>query len=141
MAELLLKKLLLLRARIGRLRDARPSDPEAIASDERLEAFIAFNLFLAIQDALDLGAHLVTERGLAIPATQREVFEALGGAGLLSPDVVRAMGAMVSLRNRIAHSYGELDSVRMIRELGVGLDQLERFADELLAVCSPASGT
>ncbi len=140
MAELLLKKLLLLRTRIARLRAARPIDAEAVASDERLEAFLAFNLFLAIQDAVDLAAHLVSERGLDIPATQREVFEALGRAGLLSADVVRAMGAMTSLRNRIAHSYGELDAVRMVRELGDGLDQLERLADELLVLCPATPG-
>lgn len=142
MAELLLRKALRLRERIEALRAALLGEADvraAVASDPKLEAYLAFNLFLAIQDALDLAAHVVSQRGLAIPATQREVFEALARAGLLTGDTSNAMGALSSLRNRIAHSYGDLDVRRLVTEMPTGLDHLERFLQEITpAFIAPA---
>jgi len=140
--ELLLRKALRLRERIDSLRAALAGEADvarAVATDPRLEAFFAFNLFLAIQDAVDLAAHVVSDRGLAIPATQREVFEALAKAGRLSPETSRDLGALSSLRNRIAHSYGDLDVVRLVTEMPLGLVHLERFLAELMpSVVEPA---
>lgn len=132
MGELLLRKLLACRQRIERIRAALPASAEEVLADERTEAFIAFNLLLLVQDALDLAAHLVAERGLAVASTQRESFDALARAGLISQESAAAMSRMASLRNRIAHSYGDLDVVRMVREAPKGLEMVRRFLDELV---------
>ena len=83
-------------------------------------------------DAIDLAAHLIAERGLGVPASHREVFEILSRANLITPDSAQAMSLMASLRNRIAHSYGDLDPVRMVRETPGGLDAATRFFDEIV---------
>lgn len=132
MGELLLRKLLLCRDRIQKIRDALPAVAEDVLKDERTEAFIAFNLFLLIQDAIDVSAHLIADRGLGVPASHRETFDILSRANLISPDSARAMALMASLRNRIAHAYGNLDPVRMVRETPAGLDAATRFLDELV---------
>jgi uncharacterized protein YutE (UPF0331/DUF86 family) len=132
MGELLLRKILTCRERIDRLRRAIPAQAEAVATNERLEAFLSFHLFLLIQDAVDLAAHLVAERGLAVPASQRESFEALARARVLTAKSAAAMARLASLHNRLAHSYGDLDVVRMVRELPVGLTDARGFLDELV---------
>lgn len=134
MGELLLRKALLVRDRVAKLRGALPARPEDVLTDERLEAFLSFNLFLLIQDALDLATHLVAARGLGVPSSQREVFTTLAAHGLVSDETSRAMGALASLRNRIAHAYGDLDPVRMIRETPQGLVHVERLLAELAAI-------
>lgn len=131
MGELLLRKVLLCRDRMEKIRRVLPATPEQITDDERLEAFLAFNLFLLVQDSVDLAAHLVAERALGIPASQRDVFDVLAKSKLLSADSARAMGQMASLRNRIAHSYSDLDPVRMVREAPTGLAATARFLDEV----------
>ena len=136
MGDLLLRKILACRERIEKLKNAIPVQAEDIAADERLEAFLSFHLFLLIQDAVDLAAHLVAERGLAVPASQRESFEALARAGLLTQKSAAAMARMASLRNRIAHSYGEIDTVRMVREMPEGLIVARQFLDELVLATS-----
>jgi uncharacterized protein YutE (UPF0331/DUF86 family) len=137
MGDLLIRKLMLCRERIEKIRTALPSLPEQILDDERNQAFVAFNLFLLIQDAMDLAAHLVSERGLAVAASQRESLEALARAGILSTDCATAMARMASLRNRIAHSYGDLDVVRMVREAPAGLQTVHRFLDEIATLSGP----
>ena len=134
MGEILLRKLVACRDRIARIRAALPSDPEAMSRDERLEAFISFNLFLLVQDATDLASHLVAERSLGIPDSLRETFDILSRNGLLAQETAEGMGAMASLRNRIAHAYGQLDPVRLAREAPAGLDIVARFLDELAAL-------
>jgi uncharacterized protein YutE (UPF0331/DUF86 family) len=131
--EILLRKLLACRDRIGRVRAALPAEPREILTDERLEAFISFNLFLLVQDAVDLAAHLIAEQGLGVPDSHRGAFEILAAKGLLSHEVAEGMGAMSSLRNRIAHAYGDLDPVRMVREAPAGLEIVACFIDELSA--------
>jgi uncharacterized protein YutE (UPF0331/DUF86 family) len=44
---------------------------------------------------------------------------------------------MASLRNRIAHSYGDLDVVRMVREAPAGLQTVQHFLDEISTVAGP----
>jgi uncharacterized protein YutE (UPF0331/DUF86 family) len=134
MGEILLRKLVGCRDRIARIRAALPGEPEAVSKDERLEAFISFNLFLLIQDAVDLAAHLISEQGLGVPDSHRDAFEILAAKGLLARETADGMGAMASLRNRIAHAYGQLDPVRMVREAPAGLEIVARFLDELAAL-------
>ncbi len=138
MRELLLRKIVACRDRIEKLRNAIPARIDDVATDERLEAYLSFHLFLLIQDAVDLAAHLVAERGLAVPASQRESFEALARAGILSTQSALAMARMASLRNRIAHSYGEIDVVRMVRELPAGLNDVRNFLDEMVLASAKA---
>jgi uncharacterized protein YutE (UPF0331/DUF86 family) len=130
--EHLLRKLVLCRDRVERIRRALPANAEDVMNDERLEAFIAFHLFLLVQDAVDLAAHMVAERGLGIPGSLRETFQMLSNAGLISPESAAAMGGLASLRNRIAHTYGGLDPVRLVRETPGGLDAVSRFLAEVI---------
>ena len=131
MGELLIKKFLASRARIAKLRTALPAEATDILQDERLEAYISFGLFLLIQDAIDLAAHLIAARGLGVPSSQRESFEILASADLLKKETAAAMGQIAALRNRIAHSYGEVDPVRVVREAPTGLLIIERYLDEV----------
>lgn len=138
MSELLIKKLLASRARIEKLRAALPASAADILNDERLEAYICFGLFLLIQDAIDLAAHLIAARALGVPASQRESFEILADAGLIDKELAAAMGQIAALRNRIAHTYGEVDLVRLVREAPSGILTIECFLDAIAASVAAA---
>ena len=140
MGELLLKKALLCRDRIEKIRRALPSEPASILTDERTEAFIAFQIFLLVQDSIDLAAHLIAARGLGVPTSHRESFEILAKAGLVSRETASDMAALASLRNRIAHTYGDLDPVRLVREAPRGLATAARFLDEIADVIAAIKG-
>ncbi len=133
MGELLLKKAVACRDRIEKIRRALPAAPEDVLADEKNEAFIAFYLLLLIQDAVDLAMHLIAARGWGVPGSQRESFGVLGNKGVLTPQTVASMSSLAAMRNRIAHAYGELDPVRMVRETPRGLDAVAKYLDELAA--------
>lgn len=127
MAELLLNKLFACRDRVQKIRAKLPADAASVRGNELLEAFLSFQIFLLIQDASDLGNHLVAAKGLGVPASQREAFELLARAGILTPEVALEMAAAAALRNRIAHTYGDVDPVRLVQEAPAGLAAIERY--------------
>lgn len=126
--------------RLGSIRDhldrivaTLPDDREKFVADRTAQEIVAFNLFLALQDALDLAAHVIADRGYALPTTAREHFEILERNGHLSRPVSAAMAGCAGLRNLIAHAYGNLD-------LGRLFDELPRGRDALLAFCGEMAG-
>ncbi len=131
MPEIMLQKAVACRDRLAKIRMALPVDAREVTVNERLEAFISFNIFLLLQDAIALATQLVSSKGLGVPASQRETFETLAKAQLIGTDTAASMGAASALRNRIAHTYGDLDPVRLVAEAPAGLAVVERFLDEI----------
>ena len=107
--------------------------------DELLEAFLSFHVLLLIQDCADLANHLVVAKALGVPASQRDAFEMLARARLLSGTSADEMSAAASLRNRIAHTYAEVDPARLVEEAPRGLEAIERFLAEIAPVVARLS--
>ena len=82
--ELLEKKLAFIETCVRELRQL--SQPERIEHDIREERFVAHTLQIAIQAALDIASHIVSERRLGEPRTNRELFALLQQDHWLSPD-------------------------------------------------------
>lgn len=131
MGELLLRRALACRDRLEKVRRALPANPADVAADERLEAFVSFNIFLLLQDTIALATGLVAARGLGVPGSQREAFELLARAGVVTADTASGMATAAALRNRIAHTYGDVDPVRLVAEAPRGLDVVAQFLDEV----------
>jgi uncharacterized protein YutE (UPF0331/DUF86 family) len=130
------QRLAAIRDRLRRIEEALPDDRARFISDRTAHEVVAFNLFLAFQDALDLAAHLIADRELELPTTAREHFEILERAGVLSPRVAHAMAGCAGVRNLIAHTYGSLDLGRLYDELPLGKDALLSFCAELASTDS-----
>ncbi len=140
MAELLLRKLLACRERIERIRNSLPRHAADVLADDRLEAFLSFHIFLLIQDLSDIANHLVAAKGLGVPSSQRESFLSLSRAAIISEESALAMAAAAGLRNRIAHSYGEVDPIRLVQEAPTGLAAIERFLDQVTPAVAALGG-
>ena len=124
------QRLAAIRDRLARI-DATLPDRAAFLGDRTAQEIVSFSLFVAFQDALDLAAHVIADRGLPLPTTAREHFDILANAKLLTSDVAKAMAGRAGLRNLIAHAYGTLDLGRMHDELPKGRDALRAFCAEI----------
>lgn len=108
-----------------------PPDRATFLADRDAHEAVAFNLFLAFQDALDLAARLIADRSWPLPTTAREHFEILARQGVLSAVVAEQMAGCAGLRNLIAHSYGTLDLGRLYDELPAGVSALRAYCAEI----------
>lgn len=98
---------------------------ELIEQDIREQRFVEHTLQLAIQAALDIASHVVSDRRLGEPATNQELFQLLARDRWIDPAQLRALRAMAGFRNVIVHGYTDVD-------LGVVRDVVEHHLDDLL---------
>lgn len=131
--NVLTQRLAAIADRLARIDATLPPTPDAFLVDRTAQEVVAFNLFLALQDALDICAHVIADRGWELPQTGREHFDILAKHGFLVPELARTMGGCAGLRNLIAHAYGSLDLQRLFTELPAGRDALRAFAAAMAA--------
>ena len=123
--DLVAKKLAFIETCMRDLRqEARPA---YLATDVRELRFVEHTLQIAIQAALDVASHIVSDNRLGEPRTNRELFDLLGRHGWLSSSLAGVLRDMGGFRNVLVHGYAEVD-VNVVRDvLDHHLPDLEAF--------------
>ncbi len=103
--------------------------PEIIRSDIREERFVEHTLQLAVQAALDIASHVVSDQRLGEPRANRELFELLARAGWIDEALARVMVQVVGFRNVLVHGYEDVD-------LAIVEDVLRNHLDDFLVFVS-----
>jgi len=98
------------------LADLATVDVVRIASDRREERFAEHTLQIAIQAAIDVAAHIVSDNALGDPASNHALFHLLAQHGWLPAEQVPLLSRMVGFRNVIVHEYETVD-VALVREV------------------------
>ncbi|MFH1023365.1 MAG: DUF86 domain-containing protein [Planctomycetota bacterium] len=122
-ADLVAKKLALIETAVREIRTLGKLD--LIATDVREARFIEHTLQMAIQAALDVASHIVSDERLGEPRTSRELFDLLGRGGWLPGKLVGTFKNMAGFRNVLVHGYDAVD-------LHVVQDIVEHHLDDLL---------
>ena len=127
--ELIRKKLAFIEDRVQELREL--ARPELIDQDVREERFVAHTLQLAIQAALDVASHIVSDDNLGEPNTNRDLFDLIGKNGWLPPPLTDTMRSIVGFRNILVHGYQAVD-LNIVRDVVENrLEDLLAFADAI----------
>ena len=108
------KKLSLIESCLSDLQ--RLARPEAIDTDVRERRFVEHTLQMAIQAALDVASHLVSDRRLGEPRTNRELFDLLHRDGWIDADLTAILRNMAGFRNVLVHGYDDVD-LRVVRDV------------------------
>ena len=105
--QLIAKKLTLIESCLSDLR--RLARPEKLATDVREQRFVEHTLQVAIQAALDVASHIVSDRRLGEPRTNRELFDLLQRDGWIEDPLTAALRNMAGFRNVLVHGYEAVD--------------------------------
>ena len=130
-SDLVAKKLALIETCVQQLRTL--ARPEKIRADIREQRFVEHTLQIAIQSALDVASHIVSDERLGEPETNRDLFDLLVKARRLPEELASSLRDMAGFRNVLVHGYQEVD-------LGIVQDVLEHHLDELLAFVAAVRG-
>jgi uncharacterized protein YutE (UPF0331/DUF86 family) len=106
-ADLVAKKLAFIETCVRELQEL--AHPELIEQDLREERFVAHTLQLAIQAALDVASHVVSDERLGEPENNRRLFELLVENGWVPGTLARPLSQMVGFRNVLVHGYQGVD--------------------------------
>lgn len=132
--ELVAKRLALIETLVEELRTL--SRPQEIAHDVREERFVEHTLQIAIQAALDVASHVVSDNRFGEPRSNRELFEILANRRWISEELLATLRRVVGFRNILVHGYEDvnLDIVRGIVENDLSdlLDFVEQIRSRLI---------
>lgn len=139
-AELVIQKLAMLRDHLARARRRRPATADALRADVDLQDSLSMSVLVAIQEAIDIAFHIVSDEGWGAPASYAESFDVLERHGVIDAATARVLSGAVGLRNRVAHAYASLDIDCLWVELPAGLDALEQYAQAIARFVPPLAG-
>ena len=123
--DLVFKKLAFIEACVRELRTL--GRPEEVRTDLREQRFEAYTLQVAIQAALDVAAHVVSDERLGFASKNRDYFELLVKFGWLPKELAPVLHNMVGFRNILVHGYEAVDPAVVEKVTRDHLDDLLSF--------------
>ena len=128
-AELLAKRLAALQSYVEQLR--RLGNPEVLETDVKEQRFVLHTLQLAMQSALDIASHIVSDEWLGEPEKNQELFWLLARGGWIDSGLAAALAGMAGMRNILVHEYLTVDLDQVRKVLRDDLDDLLAFAQAI----------
>lgn len=119
---------------VERAREEYGAAGDNFLSDFTRQDAAILNVIRACEMAIDLANHLVSQRKLGIPSTNRESFELLCEAQLVTDALCQSLYKMVVFRNVAVHTYTKLDLAIVVEVLQYRLNDLLQFADIALTL-------
>jgi len=107
--ELIAERLERLREYIKILKAILKYDVERFKADVFIHAAAERYLQLSIECLLDMGNHIISDRGYRKPDTYAEVFEILADEKVISKKLLRDLEGMAAFRNLLVHDYLRID--------------------------------
>jgi uncharacterized protein YutE (UPF0331/DUF86 family) len=127
-------KLAILRDNLARLAAIPQASFDEFAADFRNVDSALHRLQTSIQALIDVGSYKVGRRGLAPPASSREILTALEDDGALPAGTAARFAPLFAFRNRVVHLYDRVDSRRVFEILTQHRQDLATLLDLLLAI-------
>lgn len=126
--EVIASRLGRLREYLGYLKALQKYPYRKFTGDPFIRGSAERYLHLGIECCLDVGNHLIADRGLRRAQDYKEVFLILGEAKILPGAFARKLAPMGSFRNILVHDYLKVDPRKVYDILKKRLPDLERFA-------------
>ena len=108
-SDLILARAGSVRSHLKRVFEKRNVDLDGFLKDIDRQESILFNIQMAVQNCIDIAAHIISENGLGVPGSTTEMFYLLEKHGYLNHDLTGRMVKAVGFRNLIVHEYGKIE--------------------------------
>ncbi len=108
---------------------------EKFLSDIDRQESILFNLQMAIQNCIDIAAHIVSDEDLGVAGSTNELFYFLQDNDYLSLNMTEKMVAAVGFRNLVVHEYEIVDLKRVYQIIQKDIFDLKNYIKEVLTKC------
>jgi len=118
--------------RLGLIDALLPLGREILLADANSSAAVERHLQIAIQAAIDIAVHLLSEDVDRTPESYGHAFRLLVEPGVLAPGLAARLSDAAGLRNILVHDYLDLDPDQLWSALQ-GLDDLREFTDAVQA--------
>jgi uncharacterized protein YutE (UPF0331/DUF86 family) len=133
--EIIAARLDKLREYLKTLKAVQKHDLQQFKSDPFVHGTAERYLHLSIECILDIGNHIIADRGYRKPDSYAEILEILSEEGVISGQLSKKMAGMAAFRNVLVHDYLKLDRdkvYQIIKEQVKNFEELAKVYSELL---------
>ena len=120
---------------LRRIMKKREIGQDEFLADLDFQESILYNLQMAIQNCIDLAAHIISDEELGIASSTNEMFYILEENGYIDRNLSENMVAAVGFRNIIVHEYGKVDLKQVYHIAHHDIDDLEHFIKVIVERC------
>jgi len=106
--DLILAKASSVKRHLRRIEEKRNIDLNIFLKDIDRQESILFNLQMAIQNCIDIAAHIISDEGFGVPGSTNEMFYLLEENDFMGRDITEKMVKAVGFRNLIVHEYEKI---------------------------------
>ncbi len=93
----------------------------------------------AIEACLDIGNHIIAEKGWRRAEDYKDIFKILEEQGVIEPRLSGTLQEMAKFRNLLVHRYGNLDLKRIFIVMNEDLCDIEEYVSHILKFLSSKS--
>jgi len=129
--DLVLAKAGSVKRHIDRIKAKSVADMAIFLRDLDRQESVAFNMHLAIQNCMDIAAHIISEEGMGLPSSAGDMFFLLHENGYLSAELAERMVKAVGFRNLLVHEYEKIDLQRLHQAAEKNIDDLMLFLSSI----------
>lgn len=124
-----------LRLYLKTLREVEKFELDRFTSDPFIHGTAERYLHLSIECLLDIGNHIIADRGYRKPESYAEVFDILAEEKVISRELLQELAGMAAFRNVLVHDYLKLDLEKVhhfVRDKRKVFEELATVYAELL---------
>jgi len=125
--DLILAKASSVKRHLKRVIEKRNIDLQTFLKDIDCQESILFNLQMAIQNCIDIAAHIISEEGFGVAGSTNEMFYLLEENGYLDTDLTEKMVKAVGFRNLIVHEYGKVELKQLFEVAQNNIEDLNEY--------------
>jgi len=101
---------------------------EELLGNEVLLSAVERNFQIAIECVLDIGNHIIAEKGFESPDENEDIIRILGIEGIVPSDFAGNLKGLAGFRNILVHEYTSIDYALLRDYLMNRLDDFRQFA-------------
>jgi uncharacterized protein YutE (UPF0331/DUF86 family) len=130
--QIIKKKINAIQHNLARIKSFQPFSQEEFLANEDIKDIITHNLFVMLQNVIDIGTHLISDAGMEEPAYLSDIPDLLLKGKVIPQELAGPLQAMIGLRNLIAHEYGDLDFKIIYTIVTENLGDINTFLDAII---------
>ena len=118
-----------MRKALDHLKSLRAVDRAIFLGDPDKMGSAKYNLVIAIESAIDICNHIISQNGYRSPDDYADTFRVLGEQSVFDEAFTKELRDMAKFRNRLIHLYWEVDDEQLYQILQTRLNDFKLFLD------------
>ena len=131
--DVILNKIEIIKRCIRRVKEEYDCNPKNLENYTKQDS-VTLNIQRACEAVIDLGMHVIAEKGLGIPQTSRDAFEILQDNRIITPEMCERLKAMIGFRNIAIHNYQRLNLKIIQAIIEKHMEDLMHFSEIIMKI-------